>query len=345
MRFFRVVAVLFFVVGSSAAVEVTLTEGQQQFRTEINARLAEFDKKKANVFVGPDSWLFLASELRFLAQGQFWGEAARESTRGKPADPLPAILDFHRQLKERGIALLLVPVPPKAAIYPEKFSAAAGVPIVAAPYLRAFYDELRTAGVDVLDLTPVFIANREHAQGAVFCETDSHWSGVGCVLAAQAIAERARAALPTEGARKEYAAEWKEATFEGDLAALVPPETAKPPAENAAVRTVGEKGSGAAVQPDGNSPLLLMGDSHTLVFREFLAERAGLVDQLAAELGFAPDLIGTRGSGATAVRVSLYRKSRSDAGYLGKKKVIVWCFAAREFTESDQGWVVQPVAK
>ena len=31
--------------------------------------------------------------------------------------------------------------------------------------------------------------------------------------------------------------------------------------------------------------------------------------------------------------------------YLGKKKVVVWCFAAREFTEADQGWVVQPIAK
>ena len=65
----------------------------------------------------------------------------------------------------------------------------------------------------------------------------------------------------------------------------------------------------------------------------------------ANELGFAPDLIGTRGSGATAVRVSLYRKGRSDPGYLAKKKVVVWCFAAREFTEADQGWVPQPVAQ
>ncbi len=88
-----------------------------------------------------------------------------------------------------------------------------------------------------------------------------------------------------------------------------------------------------------------MGDSHTLVFHEFLAERAGLVDQLAIELGFAPDLIGTRGSGATAVRLSLYRKSNADTNYLAKKKVVVWCFAAREFTEADQGWVRQPIAK
>ena len=345
MRFPSILAALCLIATSCLAAEVTLTDAQQQFRTEINTRLAELDKKSASVFAGPDGWLFLASELRFLAKAEFWGEAARGSSRSKPADPLPAILDFHRQLKERGIELVLVPVPPKAAIYPEKFSAAAGVTIAAAPYLRAFYDQLRAGGVDVLDLTPVFIANREHERGDVFCETDSHWSGVGTVLAAQAIAERVKAKLPVVPPRREYTSEWKESAISGDLAALLGPNVAKPSAETIALRLIGEKGSGIAVKPDPNSPVLVMGDSHTLVFSEFLAQRAGLIDQLAAELGFAPDLIGTRGSGATAVRVSLFRKVRSEAGYLAKKKVVVWCFAAREFTESDQGWVPQPIAK
>ncbi len=106
-----------------------------------------------------------------------------------------------------------------------------------------------------------------------------------------------------------------------------------------------EKGTAARFEPDPNSPVLLLGDSHTLVFHDFLAERAGLVDQLAHELGFAPDLIGTRGSGATPVRISLYRRSLKDPGYLAKKKIVVWCFAAREFTEASEGWAKVPVAK
>ena len=345
MRFFRVLAAVSAIATSSLAAELTLTDAQQQFRTEVNTRLAELEKKNASVFAGPDGWLFLASELRFLAKAEFWGEAARSASRSKPADPLPAILDFHRQLRERGIELVLVPVPPKAAIYPEKFSAAAGVTIAAAPYMRAFYEELRAGGVDVLDLTPVFIANREHERGAVFCKTDSHWSGVGTMLAAQAIAERVKAKLPAGAPRREYVTQWQQAAIAGDLAALLAPGAAKPPPETIALRTVAEKGSATAVKADPNSPVLVMGDSHTLVFNEFLAQRAGLIDQLAAEIGFAPDLIGTRGSGATAVRVSLFRKARSDAGYLAKKKVVVWCFAAREFTETDQGWVPQPIAK
>jgi alginate O-acetyltransferase complex protein AlgJ len=72
---------------------------------------------------------------------------------------------------------------------------------------------------------------------------------------------------------------------------------------------------------------------------------ANLLDQLAAEIGIAPDLIGTRGSGATAVRTALYRKSIKDPAYLTKKKIVVWCFTAREFTEAESGWQKLPVAK
>jgi len=69
------------------------------------------------------------------------------------------------------------------------------------------------------------------------------------------------------------------------------------------------------------------------------------VDQLALQLGFAPDLIGTSGSGATPVRLTLYRRSVKDPGYLAKKKLVVWCFAAREFSEAAEGWAKVPVAK
>ena len=59
----------------------------------------------------------------------------------------------------------------------------------------------------------------------------------------------------------------------------------------------------------------------------------------------APDLIGTSGSGATPVRLTLYRRSVKDPGYLAKKKIVVWCFAAREFTEATEGWAKVPIAK
>ena len=64
---------------------------------------------------------------------------------------------------------------------------------------------------------------------------------------------------------------------------------------------------------------------------------AGLADHLAAELGFAVDLVAVKGSGATPARVDFARKARHNARYLSGKKLLIWCFSVSEFTEGD-GW-------
>jgi SGNH hydrolase-like domain, acetyltransferase AlgX len=325
-----------------------LSESQQKFVNKLAAKSRAAQSENAAVIAGVDGWFFLSSDIRFLSVGQFLGaDAAKVSRAHKPesADPIPAIVDFHNELKRRGIDLLVMPVSPKAAIYPEKI-----LPDVdlhgetAAPYLARFYDELRKREIDMVDLSPVFLQNRANEHGPVFCKTDTHWSGFGCVLAAQTIKDKIQEKLAGQP-RKNYAAEWKEITIKGDLGDLAGPNTKKLEPEKIAVRTISDKETGAAVNPDPNSPLLIIGDSHTLVFHDFLAEKSGLLDQLAYETGFAPDLIGTRGSGSTSVRISLYRRARKDPAYLSKKKMIVWCFAAREFTESDQGWEKVPVGQ
>ena len=137
--------------------------------------------------------------------------------------------------------------------------------------------------------------------------------------------------------------EWKTVAIHGDLLDL-PGGGGKGADEKIAVRSVSGPKS-EAFESNPASPVLLIGDSHTLVFHDFLAQRAGLLDQLAAEIGVAPEVIGTRGSGATAVRTSLFRKTVKEPTYLTKKKVVVWCFTAREFTESDSGWQKLPVAR
>src|SRR6266481_5455170 len=331
-----------------AGDSIPLSDSQQKFVDELAAKSRSAESKGAAVIPGADGWFFLSSDIRFLSVGQFWGaDAAKVSRAHKPesADPIPAIVDFHDQLKRRGIELMLMPVPLKAVIYPEKI-----LPDVdlhgetAAPYLARFYDELRKREIDVVDPSPVFLQNRASEHAPVFCKTDTHWSGFGCVLAAQTIKEKIHEKLAGQP-RKNYAAEWKETTIKGDLGDLAGPNTKKPEPEKIAVRTISDKETGAATIPDPNSPLLIIGDSHTLVFHDFLAEKSGLLDQIAYETGFAPDLIGTRGSGATSVRVSLYRRAKKDPEYLAKKKIIVWCFAAREFTESDRGWDKVPVGQ
>ena len=52
---------------------------------------------------------------------------------------------------------------------------------------REFYDVLRQAGVDVLDLVPQFQKERLGAGGLLYCRTDSHWTPRGARMAADAV--------------------------------------------------------------------------------------------------------------------------------------------------------------
>src|SRR5947207_10451604 len=190
MRFFVALLLLAASAGRLAA---------QDFAAEVAKTVQKLEQNKAAAVAGSDGWLFFGGELRLLSLSRFWGnDAAKVSRAHKPdlADPIPAILDFQQQLKARGIELLVVPVPPKASVYPEKivsgFDVRAKDP---APALHQFYDELRAAGVDVLDLSKLFIEKRDDNRGPVFCKTDSHWSGIGCVVAAEAIADKIRPKL------------------------------------------------------------------------------------------------------------------------------------------------------
>ena len=49
-------------------------------------------------------------------------ESGREWRLDTQPDPRTAILQFHRQLAERNIRLVLMPTPDKATIHPEKYS-------------------------------------------------------------------------------------------------------------------------------------------------------------------------------------------------------------------------------
>ena len=302
------------------------------------------------VTVGKDNWLFLPTELEFLAKGEFWGpKATNTSVAAKPdwADPLPAIVDFHTKLEAKGIDLLLLPVPPKAQIYADKLPEATGMPMAEA--LQTFYGKLREAGVEVLDLTEDFAAAK--AETPTHCRTDTHWTPAAIERAADAIHAKYQ---DTDWAkaitRRELVSEASEFQHRGDLTidtgVTLPPETLT-------VNRVGTKRGDklAPLEPDPDSPILVLGDSHTLFCHEpsMVTNGGGLSDHLALRFGAATDLIGLRGSASTAARLAMFsRQMKSQATntqYLSRKKLVVWCFAAREFTESSGGWRVLPIEK
>lgn len=328
----------------------------EAFRQELAAKAEQAFETGELVVPGTDGWLFFAPELRSLSVGEFWGESAAAASRAPRADaqdPLPAILDFRDQLAERGVELLFVPVPTKAAVYPRHVSEAVrdayetGQPPRLDLAHGEFLERLRQEGVRTLDLLPLY--SKEWAEGdeRLYCRQDTHWSGRGLELAAEAIADeigsetgqpdwldaaRGRAPAPPP-----TAAGTREVTITGDLwRDLQLPDDEKPPKETLPLTFV------EGFEPWRESPVLLLGDSHVLVFSaggDLHAEGAGLPEHLSRELSLPVDLIGVRGSGATPARVNLLRRGDGLAG----KRVVVWVLSVREYTEG-QGWQKVPIA-
>lgn len=330
-----VMALMVCAVGSQA--QVTPAQASEL----IKAKLAN-----TSVVTGSDGWLFFTPELRYLSAGTFWGPQAASVSQAltkDAADPLPAILDFKAQLAKAGIELLVVPVPAKAQIYPEMLDdRLKGSPLDEAQ--KSFYSVLVKNGVKVLDLAPAFRAAKLTYQSPLYCKQDTHWSSTACQIAARQIA-LAVVQSPWFKAvpKRKYMQSTQNVTITGDLWGMLNDSSVAK--ENLSVNVIQEK-TAQALAPVGSwrqSPIVLLGDSHNLVFStggDMLVSGAGLPDHLAAALGVPVDVVAVRGSGATPARVNLLRRADNMAG----KKLVIWCFTVREFTEG-QGWKKVPVIK
>jgi len=321
------------------------------FRAACATRAKATEDSGKIALLGQGDWMFLARELRHLGVGPFWGEDAVKvgrATKPEWADPLPAIVDFRNKLAEQGVSLIFVPVPAKASVYPDKLIGDMAADTRVDTAHAEFYELLGKAGVDVLDLTPVFRGERQKGKPDTYCRHDTHWSGHGCAVTARLIADKVRDLPWTKSVvKRELTCDEREVEITGDLWQDI--GDAGIAKERLPLRFVGEKVAAELkpVEPDESSPVLVLGDSHGLVFHagnELHATGAGFVDQLAYELGFAVDLIAVRGSGASSSRISLYRRSARDSSYLAEKKLVIWCISAREFTEAS-GWRELPVVK
>jgi alginate O-acetyltransferase complex protein AlgJ len=318
------------------------------FRAAIANRYADSQSSTATAMAGQDGWCFFVPELRALSIGPFWGENAAKTSRASNPDhanPLPAILDFQKQLSKKGIALLIVPVPAKAAVYPEKLLSISNDndvdPARIDQHHSEFYEILRKEGVNVLDLLPLFLEHRNDAGGPLYCKTDSHWSGRGLALAAQAISEKTSHLDLKSPQPSSLKTELRDVVITGDLALML--NEKDPTRETIPLTFVGEGTELNPVATSRTSPVLLIGDSHTLIFHDptLFAKGAGLPDHLTYRLGTPIDLVGVRGSGATTTRIELARRRDNLSG----KKLVIWCFSFREFTESTTGWRKVPVIR
>ncbi len=306
-------------------------------------------------YVGREGWLFLRPGFDYLTGPPFLTAAVLERRRQaseswrQPVepDPRPAILDFHRQLRERGIPLLVMPVPTKATIHPDALSpsyserkaAAAPLQNASLMQLRA---ELEADGIRVFD--PAGTLQRLRQESPAFLRTDSHWSPEGVDAVARELAGRVR--LLDLGLEQDEIA-WQRRTRShegvGDLVKtlrlprwgeLYAPETVR-------LERVAD-GRGRPWSNDPGAEILLLGDSFSNVYSEprlGWGRSAGLAEQLSYHLSRGVERIAVNDDGDTGGR---RRLAQEGVERLAGKKLVIWQFAVRELVTGDWQLVSLP---
>ncbi|MDF1860449.1 MAG: hypothetical protein P1U87_09550 [Verrucomicrobiales bacterium] len=301
-------------------------------------------EEKSNVRGEDQDWFFLVKELRHLSTGKFWEKPWNEVAKNG-SDPVPSIIEFNEMLLERNIRLVVIPVPPKGAIYPDKLDS--DFRPGDAHSMVPFLETLLEAGVNVIDLETEFLRARAGEESVQwYCQQDAHFSPLAIERIAELILQN-QAMEPVESDSIQLG-EAQTLSITGDQIKDSEWE-GKVSSESLSIRPVLKNGT-PGVAPDPKSRTLILGDSHTLVFHEgketgMHCKGAGLADQLSFSLGTPVDLVGVRGSGLVQARKKLFFHATENPGYWDNKSLVVWIFSARELTQSADRIVSVPLER
>ena len=292
--------------------------------------------KPLHALLGADGFLFYRRSLEYVVGGDIQAQAA-----GK--NPLPAIVEFKNYLAGLGVDFLVVPVPSKPEVFPDKLKGAIATPAalpVLNPYGRKFLLELTQAGVEVVDLLPVFLqARRKDGEAAqlLYQRQDTHWTDRGLRLAAATVAERIKR-YPWYAALEPHAVDYRTKPCDfrrpGDLhSRLTPAEQRGYKPEALAAQQVLTP-AGEPFEDDPDSPVVVLGDSFTGVFERTDCGSAGVSAHLARELRYPVDLVMSYGGGPN-VRNTLLTRGEAT---LRRMRLVVWVFAARDLYNYWDDW-------
>lgn len=327
-----------------AALLAPTSTQAEDFTTVVKSTLATLAPTDRSVSgKGDGNWFFLRLELEHLQHGDLAAaDLAKANKEG--TDPVPVIAQYAKELKALGVELLLVPVPAKASIYPEKLDTKADPASV--PSLAPFLAKLKAEGVEALDLEAEFKKVRAaEPANQLYCATDSHWSPAACQLVANLVAAKYKP-LPEVTAAKvagltTLPAEIRE--YHGDLLTDAQKSTVAKDKLPLSRAGLGAGGSVTTVETSPTSPIVVLGDSHLLVFRKggnMLDTQGGFVDHLQVALGTPVQDFAMQAGGADGPRVEIARTTAKNPDFWSKKKVAIWVFTAREFTQGK--WRVLP---
>ncbi len=310
------------------------------------SRFGRVGNKRA--VVGQAGWLYYAPGVLHVAGPGFLDPSLQRSREkaaldaSEPAisaDPRPAILEFQRALAQRGIRLVLVPLPDKASIEPTPLrGASVSTTRPDNPDFARFVSELRSQGVAVFDART---ALPQAPAAPVYLQQDTHWTPAWMEQVSAALARYVNelgvlAPLANPPALHAVA---QPATRVGDIVDMLklPQEQAVFLPQTVTVHQV-QDAQGNAWEADAQADVLLLGDSFSNIFSlEGMGwgAAAGLGPQLSLALGRPLDVIAQNDSGAFATRQALVRELIAGSDRLAGKRVVIWEFASRELSVGD----------
>lgn len=302
------------------------------------------------VYPGRDGWLFYRQDVEYITRPGFLDPAqirrriasAPEWTDPPQPDPREAIVQFKRDLDDRGITLVVMPTPLKPGVHPERLARryANVTGILENPSYGALVEDLKRAGVVVFDPSAALAAAR--GSDPQYLATDTHWRPETMESVAGLVGDfiLAQAPLPVMD-DPGYTIERVEVRNSGDIARMLDlsdDATLFPP-EGVWLRRV--------LQPDGSlwrssreADVLVLGDSFSNIYSlESMGwgTSAGFVEQLSYSLKRPVDRLTQNDQGAFATRATLQR----DPSRLDGKRVVIYQFAVRELADGD--WKLLPL--
>ena len=302
------------------------------------------------IILGQDGYLFFRKEIDMIAGPGFLTRTANASRgingdndlKKKDQDPLSVIIDYKKQLADRGIHLIVAPIPAKPFIYPEKVWA--GYPDSGGAAQNRdcgrFLEKLRHASIDVIDLAEDMYKAKSNGK-ALYLKQDTHWSPAGLDIAVQRLAKHIQS-LTSGVTSLSLSSKQAEVSEYGDLVRMVEsdPKGNLFGKESTVIKAVFE--GDKPVKADDSAPVLVLGDSFCNIYSSpdlRWGEGAGLGEQLMNATGMHIQVIAQNGGGATAVRETLARRPQA----LKNKKVVLWAFSARDLYDESIAWESVPL--
>jgi hypothetical protein len=335
--------------------------------------------------LGCNDWLFYRPDLRYLIEpdrlesdtsGSKWVQPPSRSTRRESVEQ--AILRFRDQLQERGITLVVMPVPGKPSVYPDQVTGrAVGKERQFRSPTLALLDALQRQGVATVDLFAAFQAVRESGElakntGPLYLACDTHWTPKGAQIAAQTAAARLGALNLAPIVRKEFRTQGVAVTRWGDILDMmqIPGLRETFVSETALCVQVLDQAlgpmvpgasdrPGAYAYPGQQAAVLVLGDSFCRIYQypepQSLGERpaaaaavrpaeSGAKRLLPGSAGFISHLALALKSPVDAIvsdggaATDVRRKLSTNPEILEGKQVVVWEFVERDIALGAQGW-------